>query len=271
VDTLPAPLVDELIHVADYQLVSLPYATAMRLDHRRDHGSAVGKLENSRLESVTIPAFAYGINPPMPATDCETFGLRLLLVANQRTSTNAVLRVLRALDGDIAEKYHFNLDIANQATEFPLHPGAAAFAKGRKPMMMGELLEPVQNFFSVAGAAGAGALAIWGFLRGLKAVHPDVHLKQIDQIERLLRGEEHDAAAPAMPRDLIDYLEARLAIVKQAAIDDYAHHRITREEALVSILTLVADTRHLLVQRRRQLDHGDIHPLGSPGRLANAA
>src|SRR5262249_18282358 len=138
-------------------------------------------------------------------------GLRLLLVANKHTSTTAVLRVLRALDGDIAERYHFSLDIANQATEFPLHPGSEAFAKGRKPLMVGELLEPVGNFFSVAGAAGAGALAIWGFLRGLKAVHPDVHLKQIDRIERLLRGEEHDAAAPAVPRDLIDYLEARLA------------------------------------------------------------
>jgi hypothetical protein len=146
-----------------------------------------------------------------------------------------------------------------------------AFAKGRKPLMVGELLEPVGNFFSVAGAAAAGALAIWGFLRGLRAVHPDVHLKQIDRIERLLRGEEHDAAAPTVPRELIDYLEARLAIVKQTAIDDYAHHRITREEALVSILTLVADTRHLLVQRRRQLDHGDLRPPNSPGRLANAA
>jgi hypothetical protein len=137
--------------------------------------------------------------------------------------------------------------------------------------MVGELLEPIGSFFSVAGAAGAGALAIWGFFRGLKAVHPDVHLKQIDRIERLLRGEEHDAAAPALPSDLIDYLEARLAIVKQTAIDDYAHHRITREEALVSILTLVADTRHLLVQRRRQLDHAGIHALDSPTRLANAA
>jgi TRAP-type uncharacterized transport system substrate-binding protein len=271
VDTLPAPLVDELVHVAGYQLVPLPYATAMRLDHRRDHGSAQGKLENSRLESVTIPAFTYGINPPVPPADYQTFGLRLLLVANKHTSTLAVLRVLRALDGEVAQKYHFNLDIGNQATEFPLHPGAAAFAKGRRPLVVGEMLEPIGNFFSVAGAAGAGALAIWGFLRGLRAVHPDVHLKQIDRIERLLRGEERDPAAPAMPRDLVDYLEARLAIVKQTAIDDYAHHRITREEALVSILTLVADTRHLLTQRRRQLDQVEIRTLDSAGRLASAA
>ena len=137
--------------------------------------------------------------------------------------------------------------------------------------MVGELLEPVSTFFSVAGAAGAGALAIWGFLRGLRAVHPDVHLRQIDRIERLLRGDEHDDAAPALPRDLVDYLEARLAVVKQTAIDDYSHHRITREEAVVSILTMVADTRHLLVQRRRQLDRDEECAPVRPNRLADAA
>ena len=271
VDSLPSPLVDELVRVAGYQIVPLPYATALHLDNRRDHGRAENQLENSRLESVTIPACAYGINPAIPATDCETFGLRLLLVANKNTPANAVLRVLRALDGDIAEQYHLNLDIANQTCEFPLHPGADAFAKGRKPLMVGELLEPVGNFFSVAGAAGAGALAIWGFLRGLRAVHPDVHLRQISHIERLLRGDEHDDAAPILPRDLVDYLEARLAIVKQTAIDDYSHHRITREEALVSILTMVADTRHLLVQRRRQIDRDEACAPARPNRLAGAA
>jgi hypothetical protein len=223
------------------------------------------------LEAVTIPACAYGINPAVPAADCETFGLRLLLVANKNTPANAVLRVLRALDGDLAEQYHLNLDIANQTCEFPIHPGANAFAMGRKPLMVGELLEPIGSFFSVAGAAGAGALAIWGFLRGLRAVHPDVHLRQISRIERLLRGDEHDDAAPVTPRDLVDYLEARLAIVKQTAIDDYSHHRITREEALVSILTTVADTRHLLVQRRRQIDRDEACAPVRPSRLAEAA
>ena len=95
VDTLPAPVVDELVRVAGYQLVPLPYATALHLDNRRDHGHAHGELENSRLESVTIPAYAYGINPPVPAANCETVGLQLLLIANKKTSPTAVLRILR--------------------------------------------------------------------------------------------------------------------------------------------------------------------------------
>jgi hypothetical protein len=251
--------------------VSLPYATALRLDNRRDHGNAERQLENSRLESITIPAYTYGINPPAPAANCETLGLRLLLVANKRTSATAILRVLRALDGDIADRYHMNLDVANQTCEFPMHPGAEAFAKGRKPLMVGELLEPIGSFFSMAGAAAAGAFGVWGFFRGLRAVHPDVYLRKIARIERLARGDEHDLQAPALPRDFIDYLEAQLAVVKQAAIDDYAHRRLVGDEALVGILTLVADTRHLLVQRRRQLDHEESHASTGTNRLANAA
>jgi hypothetical protein len=271
VDTLPSPIADELIRVAGYQIVPLPYATALRLDIRRDHGNAERQLENSRLESVTIPAYVYGVNPPVPATNCETVGLRLLLVANKNTSATAVLRVLRALDGDVADRYHMNVEVANQTCEFPMHPGAALFANGRKPLMVGELLDPIKSFVSVAGAAAAGAFGVWGFFRGLKAVHPDVYLRKIARIERLARGDEHDVQAPALPRDFIDYLEAQLAVVKQAAIDDYAHRRLVGDEALVGILTLIADTRHLLTQRHRQLDHDEAHtPLG-PNRLANAA
>jgi hypothetical protein len=105
----------------------------------------------------------------------------------------------------------------------------------------------------VIGAGAAGGLALWGFIRGLMAVHPDVHLRQIDRIERLLAGSEHDDSAPTVPREFIDYLEGRLAQIKQTAIEDYASGRLQGEDALMSILTLTADTRHLLVQRRKQV------------------
>jgi len=174
---------------------------------------------------VTIPACAYGINPAVPATDCQTFGLRLMLVANKKVSSTAILRLLRALDNGVVERYHIDLSVGDQHREFAIHPGADAYAKGRKPLILGEVLEPVGNVLSVGGAAGAGALALWGFLRGLRAVHPDVHLRQIDRIERLLRGDEHDDAAPALPCDFIDFLERRLVTIKQAAIEDYASVR----------------------------------------------
>jgi TRAP-type uncharacterized transport system substrate-binding protein len=253
VESLPSPLVDELVKTAGYQFVPLPYATALHLNNRRDDAHLEGGLESNRIEAITIPAFTYGIAPASPPQDCPTFGLRLLLIAHKDVPLTAVVRLLRALDKGMAQRYHVDLDAVGVLSEFPIHPGAAAFAKDRRPLTLSQMLEPITNFLSVIGAGGAGGLALWGFLRGLRSVNPDVHLRQIDRIERLLSGSEQDESAPKLPREFIDYLESRLAQIKQAAIEDYANGRFQGDDALVSILTLTADTRHLLIQRRKQL------------------
>lgn len=253
VDSLPSPLADELVKTAGYRLLPLPYATALRLNNRRDEAHIAGDLESSRIEAATIPAYTYGIVPAAPTEDCSTIGLRLLLVAHKDVSATSVVRLLRALDKGLAQRYHVDLDAISVNSEFAIHPGAAAFAKDRRPLSLGQMLEPLTNFLSVIGAGAAGGLALWGFVRGLMAVHPDVHLRQIDRIERLLSGSEHDESAPTVPREFIDYLEGRLAQIKQTAIEDYSSGRLQGEDALMSILTITADTRHLLMQRRKQL------------------
>ena len=271
VDHLPSPLVDELVATGGYALVPLPYATALHLDSRREHAHAEGPLENSRLEAVTIPAFTYGVAPPVPDADCPTIGLRLLLVAHQDTAPEAVTRLLRALDDGVTRRYHIELDTANLEPEFPLHAGAAAFADARRPLLAAELLEPAGDLLSILGAGAAGGLALWGFVRGLRRVNPDVHLRQIDRIERLLHGREQDDAAPTLPRDFVAYLETRLAEVKQTAIEDYTAGRLDGEQALVTILTLITDTRHLLTQRRKQLGQQESAVPPRPNRFADAA
>ena len=215
VESLPSPLVDELVKTAGYQFVPLPYATALHLNNRRDDAHLEGRLESNRIEPVTIPAFTYGIAPASPPQDCQTFGLRLLLIAHKDVPHTAVVRLLRALDKGLAQRYHVDLDAVGVTSEFPIHPGAAAFAKDRRPLSLSQMLEPLTNFLSVIGAGAAGGLALWGFLRGLMAVHPDVHLRQIDRIERLLSGSEHDDSAPT-PAPRIHRLPRRPARANQA-------------------------------------------------------
>jgi TRAP-type uncharacterized transport system substrate-binding protein len=270
VDSLPAPLVDALVKTAGYRLVPLPYATALHLNNRRDEAHQDGQLIDDRLEATIIPAYTYGVSPASPPEDYPTFGLRLLLVAHKDVHTNSVLRLLRALDKGAAQRYHVDLDAVGVTSEIPLHPGAVAFAQGRRPMAVNELLEPLTNFLSVLGAGAAGGFALWGFLRGLRAVHPDVHLKQIDRIERLLAGSEQDESAPRVPHEFINFLEANLAQIKQAAIDDYSQGRMDNDEAMVSILTLVADARNMLTQRRKQLGAAPTDS-ARPRPLADAA
>ena len=51
VDSLPSPLVDELVKTAGYQLVPLPYATALHLNNRRDDAHEARGLESNRHRS----------------------------------------------------------------------------------------------------------------------------------------------------------------------------------------------------------------------------
>lgn len=250
VDTLPTPLVDELVQIGGYRLVPLPYATALHVDDRRRHRRSDSPLTNRQLEAVTIPAFTYGVEPAVPPTDCPTFGLRLLLVANARTSPTAVRRVLESVSGFLARRHGIELNVDAEHEEFPHHAGVQAYLRGLQPFSLVQWVDNAQRTFSVFGAGLAGVLALWGFLRGRNAVRADKHLRQLDRIERLLRGDERDAEAPTLPAELLDYLETRLAHVKKAAIDDYAAGRLQGDDALVNILTLHVDTRHLLSLRR---------------------
>lgn len=259
VDALPSELVDELVSDGEYAIVPLPFATALHLDGRRGGAEGHDDLRKDRVESATIPAFAYGIEPAVPASDCETIGLRLLLVANEDVPEGALLDALRSLHDAVTAHTQVNLDVSNSNPEFPVHPAADAYLRARRPLDLDKILGPTTDALSVVGATIAGCLALWGFIRGLRAVQPDVHLRQINRIERLLNGSELDDTCPTIPREMLAYLEARLSHVKHAAIDDYAAGRLDGDEALVGILTLIADTRHLLALRRKQLgesEHG---------------
>lgn len=253
VDSMPSELVDQLVREGDYGLVPLPFATALHVDSRRNHSSERVYLRNDRVEAVAIPAFAYGIQPATPARDCETIGLRLLLIANKNVDADALRNALRSLSDAIATHTQVSFDVTNANPEFPVHPGSEAFLRARRPINLDEILGPTTDALSVIGATIAGCLAMWSFVRGLRAVQPDVHLRQIDRIERLLQGNELDDAAPTLPREFLEYLESRLSHIKQAAIEDYANGRLDGDDALVGILTLVSDTRHLLAQRRKLL------------------
>jgi TRAP-type uncharacterized transport system substrate-binding protein len=258
VAAMPAPLVDGLVKIAGYRLVSLPYATALHLDSRRDREIASNPLAPCRIERTAIPAYTYGASPAVPTRDCETIGLRLLLVANKTVPARIVQRLLRALaDGPFREHYH-GLDMTAASAEFPIHDGAAAYAESRRPLVISDAIQGLTNLASMMGAFCAGMFALWSYFRGLRSVSPQYYLEQIDRIERLVRGVESEDAAPTAPQELLVFLESRLAKIKQSVVEDFARGRLVGDEALLGILTMLADTRNLLVQTSQRICHGDV-------------
>ena len=73
-----------------------------------------------------------------------------------------------------------------------------------------------------------------------------------------MRGVESEDEAPTAPIELLIYLEARLAQLKQTVVEDYARGRLAGDDALIGILTLIADTRNLLVQSSARLGRSNI-------------
>ncbi len=251
--SLPDPFIDCLIKSAGYRLAPLPFATALHLDRRREYGAQTNALEISRIEPTDIPAYTYGAAPAEPPQSYETIGLRLLLVANKHVPPATIHRLLRALADGADRDYHNDLTVASTSAEFPLHAGAETFTASQRPVSFSDAVQGTTNVLSMVGAFSAGTFALWSYFRGLRTVSPQFYLQQIDRIERLVRGVESEDAAPTAPIDLLVYLEARLAHLKQTVVDDYSRGRLKGDDALVSILTLIADTRNLLVQTHARL------------------
>ena len=75
---------DRLVHQLGYRLMELPFGEAMA-------------LRNPSLHDMVIPAFSYGIHPPVPDRPLHTLGQRLLIVANRDTSSAAIERLMSVI------------------------------------------------------------------------------------------------------------------------------------------------------------------------------
>jgi TRAP-type uncharacterized transport system substrate-binding protein len=181
VGSVPAPIVDGLVKSAGYRLLPLPYATALHLDERRAL-SQDRPVENSRIESIIIPAYTYGAVPACPAKSSETIGLRLLLIAHKDVPASSIERLLTALDKGSFHGIHADFSVTTTAAEFPLHYGAVSYLASQRPFSMNDVMQNLTNAFSMVGAFSAGAFALWSYFRGLRVVSPQYYLQQIDRI-----------------------------------------------------------------------------------------
>ena len=91
---------EALVAAGDYQVLPIPY---VRLSHRTTSFTWVASPRVSTCATfhpTIIPAFTYRVSPPVPAADCETLGVQLLLVARADLPDDAAQRLLKALTRD---------------------------------------------------------------------------------------------------------------------------------------------------------------------------
>ena len=78
---LPSRITQALVAAADYQLLPIPYVRAFTQDSKLHMGRDAQLVDVRFVRQTVIPAFTYRVYPPVPAVDCETLGVQLLVVA----------------------------------------------------------------------------------------------------------------------------------------------------------------------------------------------
>jgi TRAP-type uncharacterized transport system substrate-binding protein len=246
--TLPSLLARDLVTLAGFRLVALPFADAYCLDRIRSTETGEVRIDRASFSVVEIPAYTYSVEPAVPEKPCRTIATPLLLVAYAPTSPEAVARLLQTtFDGPITG-LAAPPALRNQVPQFPLHAGTERYMRRNEPLLTPDMVSTLAKALGGLGAFISGIVAVYGFLRLRQLRRFESYYQEIRRLELIARGQEVDPAAPADPAARRAYLEDRLLDLKCRALQDFANGGLKGEGLMSGIVSLVNDTRTSLAR-----------------------
>ena len=273
----PSLLGRQLVSVAGYRMVSLPFVEAYTLDRLNLHdpqGAADGEVvDRSWIVASTIPPQLYGSDPPVPPEGCLTLGTWLLLVAYAPSDPEAVARLLEVIYESPLTSLIQPPPLRDQVAQFELHRGTELYLRHRQPVLTPELMSQAGRLLGGLGAFASGIVAFYGFLRILQLRRFESYYQEVRRIVQVARGREDDLEAPPDPDARRAYLLDQLDDLKSEAIRDFAEGGLKGEGLLAGVTALVNDTRNGLAAGNRpprlhpshlDLSHGDDRPATGP-------
>jgi TRAP-type uncharacterized transport system substrate-binding protein len=246
--SLPSLLARDLVTIADYRIVPLPFADAYCLDRINANASGDIRIDHAMLSAIEIPAYTYGVTPPCPAAPCRTVATRLLVVAYAPTDAEAVVRLLDAIYDSPFTSLAKPVPLRDQVPQFAFHAGSERYLRRNDPVLSPEFVASLGKFAGGLGALASGCIALYGFLRLRQLRRFEAYYNEIRTIERLARGLEVDPNAPGDPVALRGYLEDRLLDLKSRALQDFAEGGLKGEGLMSGIVSLINDTRSSLAR-----------------------
>jgi hypothetical protein len=246
----PSLLGRQLVSVAGYRMVSLPFVEAYTLDRLNLHdpqravdGEAV---DRSFIVATTVPPQLYGSDPPVPPEPCRTVGTWLMLVAYAPSDPEAVARLLEVIYESPLTGLIRPPPLRDQVPQFDLHRGTELYLRHRQPVMTPELMSHLGKLLGGLGAFASGAVGCYGFLRLLQLRRFESYYQEVRRIVQVARGLEEDPDAPPDPDARRAYLLDQLDDLKSEAIRDFAEGGLKGEGLLAGVTALVNDTRSSL-------------------------
>ncbi|QDU19426.1 TAXI family TRAP transporter solute-binding subunit [Urbifossiella limnaea] len=253
----PSPLAKRLVRGHGYQLLPLPFADAFLLDRLNPPNAEGVRIDRTLLTPGVIPAYTYGIEPPVPAKDCPTIDVPLLLVAQDDADPEAVSLLLQTIHDSPLTTAIRPQPLSEQVHPFPLHPGTERYLHRNDPLLTPDVTAKFEKIAGGIGAFGSGLLALYTFTRLRKLNRFEAYYREIGRIELIARGLELDPVAPTEPAALRPHLETRLSDLKCRVLADFAEGGLKGEGLVAGIIALINDTRESLA---RTLPEGSPSP-----------
>jgi TRAP-type uncharacterized transport system substrate-binding protein len=260
--TLPSPTSTYLVTRHGFRLVPLPFAEAFALSSLaepevdKQQGPLEGRIVKGRIQSVSIPAFTYSVEPAVPDRPIPTLGARLLLVAHKDVPSRAALQLVEATYGtEFGQIVRPPLDpkLMDLPPEFPWHDGAVLYQQRNAPVLSGEVMDSTHKGAAIFAAAASGLFVLWQWFKQYRQGGPgkgfQSYIAQVTRIEEQIIG-----AGPGPPLALPELLALRhqLGRIKIQALDEFARGGHSGKELLAGFLVQINDVRDRLARLIQQ-------------------
>jgi TRAP-type uncharacterized transport system substrate-binding protein len=270
VSTLPSPVARRLVSRHHYRLASLPFCEAFALGVLdREDGSpelpvhAATRIDRRHVRDVTIPAFAYEIEPGVPPEPIHTLGTQLLLIARKDLASTTVRRLLDVIfNSAFSQVLQPMLDSRQLELppELPWHDGTSEYVRRSSPLIAGDAIDLIEKEVSILGVLAGGLFCLVQWLRRRfrrrRERSFESYILRVAQVERQVL---ELSRAPTLDLAALLQLQEDLARIKGEALERFAAGELEGEELMSGFLVHVSDTRdfviRLILHERDNLEH----------------
>ena len=269
VSSVPSPVAKWLIAQRGFRPVELPVADAFRIDWSVPREA---RFERGSVTEATIPAFAYQINPPVPAQPLRTLGTRVQVVAHEKVPQQAIEQLNAVIYNSAFSALTdppLSVSLLSSAAEYPLHLGAATYLRKRTPIITESVIEMTEQVLAILGAVFGVVLFVWQTLLFLRRRRRDQQF--LSCIERV--GDIEQQAIQYERNDQMDVnhlvaLQEELNEIKKDMISRFQNGDIDGADTLSGFLMHVNDanenlTRMILHDRQPRAQADQVDARGS--------
>ncbi len=192
-----------------------------------NQGAAI-QIFYPQTEPIVIPKGTYSANPPMPADDLPTVGVRSLLVTSRQIDDQIINRITTILFEYRNELVRLNPRAATidfpgfgKALGLPLHPGAQSYYDRDKPSFLQENAEPIALMITLATIVLSFFAQVRSQVANSQKNRADLY--NLELVQLIEEAEVVDSL------EELEQLRSRLLIIFRKVIEDLDKDRLSPE------------------------------------------